>query len=297
MRLTDGLLPYGNVLINGHVLGPDSLKMSKSRGNVVDPRDGIEQFGADAIRQTILGKKVGTDFPFQWDKAQYGKSFLQKLWSVSRYLSIYFDDIPETRPRYSPIDKWILRELEQVRKEVTAALDRYEIHTGLTLLQEFTWKKVCDNYLESVKPFFRSKSKTRFSTVMKILYEVLWAILRMLAPYIPHITEAIYLQMFQEQIGKLSIHATSWPKKSTRRIAKKEATVGEQLIDLIALIRQEKSKMGIALNQPLAEVIVTIPKEQIDNTKKYRKYVKLPLHVKNLTLKPGEEITITIKEK
>ncbi len=88
LKLTGGKMPYGSVLINGHVLGPDSMKMSKSKGNVVDPRDGIEKYGADAIRQTILGKKVGYDFPFQWDKAQYGKSFLQKLWSVSIYLSI-----------------------------------------------------------------------------------------------------------------------------------------------------------------------------------------------------------------
>ncbi len=191
IELTNGLFPYSHVLINGHVLGPDSLKMSKSRGNVVDPRDGIEKYGADAIRQTILGKKVGSDFPFQWDKAQYGKSFLQKLWSVSRYLSTFIDDIPAGKNKYSPIDIWILSELEQARKDITDSLDKYEFHTSLQIIQEFTWKKLCDNYLESVKPFFRSDDIARANTVKRILRHVLWTVLRLLAPFTPHITDDI----------------------------------------------------------------------------------------------------------
>ena len=143
--------------------------MSKSKDNYVDPRDGIEKFGADAIRQTILGKKVGSDFPFQWDKAQYGKSFLQKLWSVSRYLSIFIDDIPESKPKYSPIDIWLLSELESARKEITRTMDIYEFHTSLKIIHEFTWSKLCDNYLESVKPIFRSEDFARSSTVKQIL--------------------------------------------------------------------------------------------------------------------------------
>ncbi|MEA2070394.1 MAG: valine--tRNA ligase, partial [Asgard group archaeon] len=275
MQLTGGLLPFGNVLINGHVLGPDSVRMSKSRGNVVDPREGIEQYGADAIRQTVLSKKIGSDFPFQWDKAQYGKSFLQKLWSVSRYLSIYFEDIPESRPRYTPIDRWILAELEKLRKEVTEKMDNYEFHASLQLLQEFTWKKLCDNYLESVKPFFRSKNKTRFATVTNILKDILWAILRMLSPFCPHITETIYLKMFKKDVKKISIHACSWPERDTRKHTKKKVELGELLIELIAITRQEKSKQRIALNQPLTKVTLNIPKKHISQVKEHSDLIKL----------------------
>ncbi|MGC9779679.1 MAG: valine--tRNA ligase [Candidatus Heimdallarchaeota archaeon] len=295
MKLTNGLLPYGNVLINGHVLGPDSLKMSKSRGNVVDPRDGIKKFGADAIRQTILSKKVGSDFPFQWDKAQYGKSFLQKLWSVSRYLSTYIDDIPEVKPKYSPIDIWLLSELEKTRKEITKTMDVYEFHQSLKLIHEFTWTTLCDNYLESVKPIIRSDNKVRAATVKQILRDTLWSVLRLLAPFCPHITEAIYLKMFKEEIGKISIHATEWPTKDKRKVSSEKTELGGLLIELISLARQQKASMRIALNQPIKSATISIPKEKLPLINRHQELLKLPLHIANLVLIPGEEISIKLQ--
>ena len=294
MKLTDGKLPYGNVLINGHVLGPDSMKMSKSRGNVVDPRDGIEKYGADAIRQTILGKKVGTDFPFQWDKAQFGKSFLQKLWSVSRYLSIYIDDVPEGKSSYSPIDMWLLSELEKARKDITKNLDNYEFHISLQTIHDFTWKKLCDNYLESVKPYFGSDDTIRSATVKRILRDTLWAILRFLAPFCPHVTEAIYLQMFKEKIGKISIHACEWPIKDKRKINKTQAEIGEKLIDIIAQIRQAKSNARIALNQPVKLVKLQAPKEDLEALEEYKELIQTPLHIEQINISEGSEITIEL---
>ncbi|NHJ85781.1 MAG: valine--tRNA ligase [Asgard group archaeon] len=294
MKLTDGLLPYGNVLINGHVLGPDSNKMSKSRGNVVDPRDGIEKYGADTIRQTILGKKVGSDFPFQWDKAQYGKSFLQKLWSVSRFLSIYFDDIKEVKPAYSPVDIWLLSELEKARKEITTSLDRYEFHNSLKTIHEFTWDKLCDNYLESVKSILRSDDEQRANTVKRILYDTLWSILRQLAPFCPHISEEIYQKMFREKIGKISIHATSWPDKDKTKYNKEQAEIGALIIELIAMIRQQKSSNRIALNQPIKLVTITIPEEKITALKEHIDLIKMPIHAETIKFKNGSEITVDL---
>lgn len=306
LRLTDGLLPFGNVLINGHVLGPDSLKMSKSRANVVDPRDGIEKFGADAIRQTILSKKVGSDFPFQWETAQYGKSFLQKLWSVSRFLSIYFEEIPEDTPsKFSPVDKWILFELEKVRKEITKTMDVYEFHTSLDLIQQFTWKTLCDNYLESVKPFFRSDDEQRSATVKKVLKKILWTILRMFAPFCPHITEAIYLKIFQEEVEQISIHATSWPKEDTREYEPIEIKLGALIIEILAAIRRKKSENQIPLNQPVKLANITMPKdglgedcseeEIINQLQSSNELIKLPLHVSTIDLQIGDELAVELE--
>ncbi|NHJ48296.1 MAG: valine--tRNA ligase [Asgard group archaeon] len=296
LKLTEGKFPYGNVLINGHVLGPDSLKMSKSRGNVVDPRDGIEKYGADAIRQTILSRKVGSDFPFLWDTAQYGKSFLQKLWSVSRFLSIYIDDIEEKKPQFSPIDIWMLSELENTRKEITESLDVYEFHNSLKVLYDYTWNKLCDNYLESVKPILRSDNKARAATVKTILRDVLWSVLRMLAPFCPHITEKIYLEMFKESIGKISIHACDWPTKDKRRYDKQKITIGQELIELIAQIRQQKAANRIALNQPLKQVKLTMPEEKINLIKDYQDLIKQPLHIETIQFKKGKELQIELEK-
>lgn len=296
LKLTDGLFPYGNVLINGHVLGSDSMKMSKSRDNVVDPRDGIEKYGADSIRQTILGKKVGSDFPFQWDKAQHGKSFLQKLWSVSRYLSIFIDDISESKPKYSPIDTWLLSELESARKEITRTMDIYEFHSSLKIIHEFTWSKLCDNYLESVKPIFRSEDLARSSTVKQILKDTLWSVLRLLAPFCPHVSEAIYLNMFKDEIGKISIHATDWPAKDKKNYDPKEIELGALLIEIIALGRQQKANMRLALNEPIRLATITISKEHHSKIKEHQELLKLPLHISELKLISGEELTIKIEK-
>lgn len=296
LKLTDGLFPYGSVLINGHVLGPDSMKMSKSRDNEVDPRDEIEKFGADAIRQTLLSKKVGSDFPFQWDKAQYGKSFLQKLWSVSRYLSIFIDNIPETKQEYSPIDIWMLSELESARKEITRTLDLYEFHSSLKIIHEFTWSKLCDNYLESVKPIIRSDNLARSSTVKQILKDTLWSILRMLAPFCPHVSEEIYLNMFKDEIGEISIHATEWPAKDKKKYDPEEIKLGALLIEIIALGRQHKANMRIALNEPIRQATITIPKEYRSKIKEHQELIKLPLHIFELKLISGEELAIKLEK-
>ncbi|NHJ40321.1 MAG: valine--tRNA ligase, partial [Asgard group archaeon] len=296
LKLTEGKLPYGNVLINGHVLGPDSMKMSKSRGNVVDPRDGIDKYGADAIRQTILSRKVGTDFPFLWETAQYGKSFLQKLWSVSRFISMYIDDIPEIKLNLSPIDEWILSELEIVRKEITKTMDIYEFHNSLKLLYDFTWNKLCDNYLESVKPILRSENVTRSATVRLILKEVLWSVLRMLAPFCPHITEAIYLKLFKETIGEISIHATNWPSKDIKQYDKQKTAIGSELIELISQIRQQKAALRIALNQPIKIANITMNQDKFEQFKDYQDLIKQPLHIAEIRFKKGSELKIELEK-
>ncbi|NHK30600.1 MAG: valine--tRNA ligase, partial [Asgard group archaeon] len=296
LKLTDGLFPYGNVLINGHVLGPDSMKMSKSRDNEVDPRDGIEKYGADTIRQTLLGKKIGSDFPFQWDKAQYGKSFLQKLWSVSRFISMYIVDIPEVKLKYSPIDQWILSELENIRKEITKTMDVYEFHNSLKILYDFIWNKLCDNYLESVKPILRSDNETRSATVKIVLKEVLWSVLRMLAPFCPHITEAIYLKMFKKTNGKISIHATSWPEKDKQRYDKEKIVIGNELIEIISQIRQEKAALRIALNQPIKSAKITMSEDKITSIKKHKELIELPLHISEITFKKGAKLKIELEK-
>ncbi|MBN1328223.1 MAG: valine--tRNA ligase [Candidatus Heimdallarchaeota archaeon] len=297
MKLTNGLLPYGNVLINGHVLGPDSLKMSKSRGNVVDPRDGIKGYGADAIRQTILSRKVGTDFPFLWDSAQYGKSFLQKLWSVSRFLSSFIDDIPDIKPNYSPIDTWILFEMEKSRKEITQSMDVYEFHNSLKILYDFIWNKLCDNYLESVKPILRSENLSRVVTIKKILHDILWSVLRLLAPFCPHITEEIYQKMFKDEIGKVSIHATNWPNKDPHKYNKEIVKTGEKLIEIISQIRQQKAKMRIALNQPITLAKITLPEDGINLIIKHQDLIKLPTHISTIEFITGKEMLVELIEK
>ncbi|MFW9925110.1 MAG: class I tRNA ligase family protein, partial [Candidatus Thorarchaeota archaeon] len=165
----------------------------------------------------------------------------------------------------------------------------------LQILHDFTWKKLCDNYLESVKPYFGIDDQIRSATVKRILKEILWKILRMLAPFIPHITEAIYLNMFKEEIGEISIHATSWPEKEKRKLDPKTAELGGKMIEIISLIRQAKATERIALNQPIKSATITTLPEDIPEIEKYKELIQSPLHVSELKFKPGQEISVEIQ--
>jgi valyl-tRNA synthetase len=109
-HLLTGQAPFKGALINGHILGPDGSRMSKSKGNVIVPEQGINEYGADAIRQALLSLTLGSDFPFKWEPVKYGKGFLQKVWSSARFVEGFFDE-KSYRVRegeLEDIDRWIL---------------------------------------------------------------------------------------------------------------------------------------------------------------------------------------------
>ncbi|MCF2242141.1 class I tRNA ligase family protein, partial [Halobacterium salinarum] len=146
--------PWDDVLVNGMVFGEDGNKMSKSRGNFVQPDEAIAEYSADAVRQALaLGGRPGSDVQFQWKEVKSASRFLTKLWNITKFSTGHFDeDTPAIQdPAYRDADRWLLSELSTVCEDVDEAMSEYRFDRALRSLREFAWEDLADDYVELVK--------------------------------------------------------------------------------------------------------------------------------------------------
>jgi valyl-tRNA synthetase len=254
--------PYKSCLINGMVLGSDGRKMSKSLKNYVATPEVLDKYGADAARQwAAAGGATGSDIPFRWPDVEYGRRFLIKLWNAARFVSSQLTDYKPGNKDYELqlLDKWILTKMEKLTGRVTEALEKCQFNVALEEVRNFTWHVFCDQYIEAVKDRLYKPEiygEARRKAAQYTLYTVLYRILQLLAPVIPHITEEIYQHMYVEHVGIKSIHLTSWPKPDQGRIDEEAEKVGDLLVALIAEIRRDKAERRKPLNAPIKLVRV-----------------------------------------
>ena len=147
-------IPWEEALVNGMVFGEDGNKMSKSRGNFVQPEEAVEEYSADAFRQAMaLGGQPGSDIQFQWKEVTSASRFLTKVWNISKFATNHFDErTPETTdPAYRDADQWILTRAADTAETVGAYMDEYRFDAALRELREFVWHDLADDYLELIK--------------------------------------------------------------------------------------------------------------------------------------------------
>ena len=245
-----GDIPFKEVLVNGMVLGENGKKMSKSLNNIVSPGEALEKYGADALRQWAACSTPGSDVPFSWKDVEYGSRFNKKLFNLSRFIKMHLEDSPgEEDIETEDIDKWLLCKLSKLVEGVSEALENNQFIAALTPIQQFVWHTLCDNYIEEVKYRLYGKKKRR--SAQHTLKLVMDTILRLLAPFIPHLTEEIYKSIIR---NKKSIHLETWPTLSYEN-PEIEAK-GDVVQEIIAYIRRYKSKKSLAMNAELRKIIV-----------------------------------------
>ena len=195
-----GNIPFNEVLINGQVLGPDGTRMSKSKGNVVNPLDKIDEYGADAIRLTLLDARIGDDFPFKWETVRGKKLLLQKLWNAGRLSYPFIGKKKFEKPNaLHPIDQWILQEHKRFVKKVIEAYNSYDFYVVVESLYSYFWETVADEYLELVKHRLFEEDKSALYTLSRIFKDLLI----LLHPIAPHITEEMYERLYGDNISIL----------------------------------------------------------------------------------------------
>ncbi|MFB6071791.1 MAG: valine--tRNA ligase [Halobacterium sp.] len=244
--------PWEDVLVNGMVFGPDGNKMSKSRGNVVEPDEAIEEYSADAVRQALaLGGQPGSDIQFQWKEVKSASRFLTKLWNIVKFASGHFDeDTPEIQdPAYRDADRWILSELTRVADEVEAEMEAYRFDAALRRLREFAWEDLADDYVELVKGRLYNGRPGERAAAEKTLYTAVTAVVRMLSPFSPHVTEEIWRHLPGTE-G--SVHQSSWP--AVDMLDEDAETAGEHIAEAASEIRAWKSANHMPLNADLERV-------------------------------------------
>jgi valyl-tRNA synthetase len=193
-------VPFENVVLHGLVLDPLGKKMSKSRGNVVNPMELVDQFGADAVRFALIyGTALGHDQSLSYTKLQGMRNFTNKLWNIGRFIIDFKPDDVRKEIGKNKKDREMIEELKRAEEGVTKALDQYRFHDAAELLYEFIWHKFADKYIE--------EAKTRRDESQPVLEHVFKTSLILLHPFMPFITEELHRKLNNDK----SIMIESWP--------------------------------------------------------------------------------------
>ena len=232
-----GQRPFKDCLIHGLVRDNLGRKMSKSLGNGVDPMDEIEKYGADSLRFFLTTSSApGMDVKYDPEKVKSTWNFINKLWNASRFVLMNIEDYEESENLTLP-DKWILTKLNETIKEVTNSMEKYEFNIVGSLLYNFIWNDFCDWYIELSKINMNNTSKT-------ILVKVLKAILKMLHPFMPYVTEEIYTKLPDTEE---SIMLSTYPEYNEKEVFS-ECKDMDNIIELIKKIRKAKLENNIKEN-------------------------------------------------
>ena len=249
--------PFSEVLIHGIVRDPHGKKMSKSAGNGVDPLELIDRYGADALRFSLAtGIAPGSDTRFTEGKIESCRNFVNKLWNASRFvvMNIEKDDDLTFPAKLNGADKWILTRLNDVVKDVTINLNKYEIGLAAARLYDFTWTEFCDWYIEMSKPLLYGGNKKDHSHAVAMLTYVLTSILKLLHPFIPFVTEEIYSK-FAPKGSVLMV--SDWPAYNKKTVFRKEERQFESLRETVVAIRNMRAEMNVPPSKRVDAFVVT----------------------------------------
>ena len=244
-------LPFNTVLLHGLVRDKDGRKMAKSLGNGIDPLDVIEEFGADALRFSLIsGTKLDRDPRYSTEKAILARNFINKIWNATKFYKMFRDTRPElfVEPKVQTLsvhDKWILTKLNSVIKSVTKKYEKFDFGVAATDLQTFFWHDFCDWYLEAMKinPTY---------TGLKTFRHVLIAFLKLINPIMPFVTEEIYCSVLKE--GNTLLFQ-EFPKVD-KQIFVKEKKFFDDVINLIESLRLLRVEgIGSAELEPKVSVL------------------------------------------
>ncbi len=250
--------PFKNVVIHGLVRDELGRKMSKSLGNGVDPIQVIDTYGADALRYFLTTNSTpGQDMRYIEEKVQSASNYLNKIWNSVRYVLLVLDTnfVPKTlqKSQFSPLDQWIINQLEETIKNVTINMDRYDFNAASSYLYNFVYDDFCSQYLEMSKVSLNGDNEAKKEATKQVLYFVVKNIILLIYPYTPFIAEEMYLNL----PGSLeSIMLESYPKYDSSLIDEKANREANLLFDFIKDVRTYKTdnklppnaKVKIAIN-------------------------------------------------
>ena len=242
-----GKLPFKDVLLNGLVRDDQGRKMSKSLGNGIDPLDIIRDYGADALRFTLVtGNTPGNDMRFYTKRVEANRNFANKLWNATRFLMMNMtDEITDSNFDLEKLhyeDKWILSKLQKVIKSITEKIEKYDIGLAADDIYGFIWSDFCDWYIEIVKPVLYSDNAEEKTNTVKVLLYVLENILKLLHPFMPYITEEIWQALPNREAALI---VSKWPEYKEELVFEKEERATEYIENAIREIRNARSEMNI----------------------------------------------------
>ncbi len=257
-----GVLPWKNIMISGWgIAGPGMGKISKSRGGGLrSPEEILENYSADAMRYWAASTSTGKDAVIDEAKIQAGAKLATKLWNVARFAAPFLEaaDRPTTTPTMSPADRWILSRLQRVVDRATRAMERYDYAAAKQTAGLFFWRELADNYLEMAKLRLYGQLEEHQPGAIYSLSRSMLTVLKLLAPFLPFVTEEIYQLHFAEAEGQLSIHQSAWPTPETVLIDDQAEETGAILIEIARAVRRFKTEAKMPLGSELARLLILV---------------------------------------
>jgi len=256
-----GRQPFHVVALHGMVRDQHGKKMSKSFGNVVDPLDWIERFGADATRFTLArGANPGADVPISEEWCQGSRNFCNKLWNATRFALLNGATVKgrlPARAKLSTVDKWILSRLQRVIAEVDQYFEEFEFAKVCDTLYHFAWDDVCDWYVELTKPVLARGGEEgapaeAAAVTRRVLGHVLDQLLRLLHPIIPFVTDELWTAL----TGKTSVVRAAWPAVDKSLIDEAAEANVAALQQVVTEVRRFRSDQGLRPGQRVAARLV-----------------------------------------
>lgn len=274
-----GEVPFKHVFINGLVRDAKGRKMSKSLGNGVDPLDIIRDYGTDALRLSLIQNITpGNDVRYIPEKVEASRNFVNKLWNAARFANNYIEDLDIDKPEMlMPEDKWILTKLSNTIKNVEQNMDNFEIGIAVQLVYDFIWNDICDWYIEMIKPRLYDKENKSYKTAIWTLNHVLISAAKMLHPFMPFVTEEVYLNLKSQ---KESIMLALWPK-AEYEFAEEEKAI-DIINDMIRQIRNARANMNITGAKKTSAQIVLEKGKFEEIFKEAEEYFKKLAYIENI---------------
>jgi len=261
--LHENKIPWNDVMISGYVK-LEGQKMSKSKGNIITPQEIMEKYGADSLRFWAAGSKLGEDMDYQEKDLVTGKKFITKLFNASKFVFMGVGKSKPKKPKkLQRIDERFLIELNRVIFVITSYFKEYNYSRAKFNIEEFFWKFFCNSYLEIVKKRIYNEKGDKKKSAQYVLYQSFLAILKMIAPIMPFITEELYQTYYRKHEKNKSIHISEWPKFDEKlegwddENIKSHANELTLFVKLLTKIRAEKTKARKSMN---TECILTINK-------------------------------------
>ena len=254
-----GEKPWENIMMGGFILSPDGTPMHASLGNVIDPLPILDEYGADPIRYYAATCALGIDNQFRYQDVKRGGRLCTKLWNVEKYIG---NALPKWKKeifdekKLNPIDKWILSKYSGVIENATKYMESFQFDKAMREIEFFLWHELADHYIEMVKYRIGKGDEIAQHT----LYTIGLGVVKLFAPFLPHLSEEIYQKYFRSSEKDKSVHISPWPKPVLRD--KKIEKKGEIVKNLISAVRNWKSEKGIPLSREI-NVMEIIGKEDI----------------------------------
>lgn len=269
-------IPWNNLMISGWCLASDKTKMSKSKGNIVTPVNLIEEKGADIVRYWASNSKLGTDITYSEDIFKLGQKLINKLWNAAKFTELQLENLTTT-PRsirediedgfiFKPVDLWLLSHLKETTEKATLELNNFEYCNARVLIESFFWNIYCDNYIEIVKTRAYGENDTNKkdqTSALLTMYHSMNILLKLFAPYLPHVTEEIYSCLYGD---KLISQRGSWPN-TTDIIRNEEAIkLGDGLVNILDAVRKIKAENKISVSFPIQNLYIVSNKSSMNLT-------------------------------